>query len=250
MKKKIIVAGFVLASASCVFAGFMGSDGYADRVVVRDDGNGNAMWSIDASNDAGFGDGIADVTNEFWFGIMTDTHFLGDVNGDGYIDRIVARLDTTNDWWDYAVDFSTTDGFGDGVVDTAYNFGSSAHIPTAVVDWNGDGLADRIAVKVDPGWLSWFVCLTTATNGGGAFTTGAAYTNYSHGGPDHHVLGAYDLDGDGTVDYVVDTTPTGSSANWVANNGWSGTFGPAGVDGLFGDLNNDGYGDRVIVFEN
>ncbi len=104
MKKKIIVVGLVLASASCVFAGFMGSDGYADRVVVRDDGEGNAMWSIDASNDAGFGDGVADVTNAFGFGIMTDKHLLGDVNGDGYIDRIVAR-ENVGGWWDYAVDF-------------------------------------------------------------------------------------------------------------------------------------------------
>ncbi|RKX44165.1 MAG: hypothetical protein DRP64_07050 [Verrucomicrobia bacterium] len=252
MKKQIVVAGLVLTSASCVFAGFMGSDGYADRVVVRDDGEGNAMWSIDASSDAGFGDGVADVTNEFSFGIMTDTHLLGDVNGDGYIDRIVAR-ENVGGWWDYAVDFSTPDGFGDGVIDTDHSFGGLELIPTAVVDWNGDGLADRIGVRPHSGglYLEWIINLTTATNGGGAFTTGTADVVTSHGATNHVVLGAYDLNGTGTVNLVVDVNAGGGSfVNWVANNGWpASAFGPPGVDGLMGDLNNDGYGDRVVVVE-
>jgi len=254
MKMKIVVAGLVLASTSCVFAGlgFMGSDGYADRVVIRDDGSGtNAMWSVDASTDAGFGDGIADMTNTVGFGIMTDKHFLGDVNGDGYIDRIVARQNVGG-WWDYAVDFSTIDGFGDGAIDTDSSFGGLELIPTAVVDWNGDGLADRIAVRPHSAglYLEWIINLTTATNGGGAFTSGSADVTTDFGGTNHVVLGAYDLDGDGTVNLVVDVNGGGGAfVNWVANNWPASAFGPPGSDGLFGDLNNDGYGDRVVVVE-
>ncbi|RKX42491.1 MAG: hypothetical protein DRP64_09750, partial [Verrucomicrobia bacterium] len=125
--------------------------------------------------------------------------------------------------------------------------------PTAVVDWNGDGLADRIGVRPHGGGLyfEWIINLTTATNGGGAFTTGDADVVTSHGATNHFVLGAYDLDGTGTVSLVVNVNPASSFTSWKANNDWPAAgFGPGGVDGLMGDLNNDGYGDRVVVIEN
>ena len=99
----------MLVSASQAWAAFMGSDGYADRVIVRDAGDGTAMWHVDATSTAGFGDGMAEVSATF--GTMDFKHLLGDVNGDGYVDRVIA-IENVGGWWDYSADYSTATGFG------------------------------------------------------------------------------------------------------------------------------------------
>lgn len=237
MKKQITVVGLVLSAASQVLAAVMGSDGYADRVVVRDAGGGTAIWHVDATSAAGFGDGLAEVSGTF--GTMSHRFMLGDVNGDTYVDRVIA-IENPGGWWDYSADYSTSTGFGDGVVDTAYSFGGLGLIPTDVVDLNGDGRADRLGVQVGGGALEWVGNYSTP----GGFTTGSGDYFNTHGAPTgHDVMGAYDLDGNGSVELVVDV----GGGYWVANNGWQSSFGPGGIDGLFGDLNNDGYGDRVGV---
>ena len=48
-----------------VSAAPMGMDGYADRVIVRDDGQGNAICYADTSGPDGFGNGIAKVNGRF-----------------------------------------------------------------------------------------------------------------------------------------------------------------------------------------
>ena len=53
MSRKLIhLISFVLVLVyfdGQVSAAPMGMDGYADRVIVRDDGEGNAIWYADAS---------------------------------------------------------------------------------------------------------------------------------------------------------------------------------------------------------
>ena len=67
-RKLIYLISFVLMLAyfvSQVSAAPMGTDGYSDRVIIRDDGSGNAIWYADTSGPDGFGNGIAKVNGRF-----------------------------------------------------------------------------------------------------------------------------------------------------------------------------------------
>lgn len=218
--------------------GIMQADGYADRVIVRDLGDGTANWMVDATTTNGFGDGVADL--EGTFGLITDTPLLGDVNGDGHVDRVIARQNISGGFWEYFADYSTANGFGDGVPDTAFSFGGLTLIPTAIVDLNGDGYADRLGVVPGGGALEWVGDYSTASG----FGDGVEDYHELHGAPTHTPIGAYDLESNGNVNRVVDT----GGGYWVASsNNWQGTFGGGGIPYFMGDMNNDGYGDRVGI---
>ena len=64
-------------------------DGYADRVVVRKSSNG-WLWQCDYSGAGGFGDGTVD-TSYTGGDNLSDTPLMGDVNGDGFSDIVIAR---------------------------------------------------------------------------------------------------------------------------------------------------------------
>ena len=87
-RKLIYLIPFVLVSAyfaGQVSAAPMGTDGYADRVIVRDDGQGNAIWYADASGPDGFGDGVPEAVGGF--GLMTDIHMLDDNDEKDFKDK-------------------------------------------------------------------------------------------------------------------------------------------------------------------
>jgi hypothetical protein len=249
--KFLLVLAIVLSCCTFVQAVALGSDGYADRVIVRDNGSGGAVWYVDQSGQGGFGDGQAELVGGF--GNMSDKHMIGDVNGDGYADRVVARLHESGDYWNYFASFSNSTGFGSGVADLVGSFGGPGTVPYAVADLNGDGFADRIGVSISAQnnrnyWGS-------QTGDGGTFPGGATWTSF-WGGTNTSLVGAFDVNNDGIADRVdafgnnwrVDFGPEAGGFGDSAND-WTGYFGGTGdnITRLIGDLSDDGYGDRVLA---
>ena len=237
-----------------------GRDGYADRVVVADAGDGTARWSVDASTDTGFGDGVEDMAS--LYGLVSDVHLLGDPNGDGLTDKIIVR-DNGEGVWQWMVDYSSPAAFGDGVADDVSLYGTvDPHVPMAVADLNGDGFDDRYITDVVPGtFLAFRVDL--GDSGTGLMGDGAADHEYPYGGVAMQHIGAADIDGDGLADVVIDLDENQDEFPvWAADftDPWGGieemgdgqpdtiqTFGALGDTLLLGDMNNDDLADRVVV---
>ncbi len=248
----IAAAGGLLAQAAPAQS-LMGKDGLADRVGIRDAGlvggePGVAAWFVDATTPAGFGDGEDGIDASATFGLMTDVHLLGDVNGDGLVDKVVVRPDPGGGWLNWFTDYSTPTTFGDGVADRVEAFGGTNMFPTAVVDMNGDGVDEYVASFSGPGWTDWW---WKGGPGGGT----------SFGGPGVTPM-MIDLDGNGVADRVIDMGGGVSDPNWVSDNGppppgggfgdsavdWGpSSYGPAGAVTLVGDVDGDGHGDRIVV---
>ncbi len=243
--------GIAFLTAPEFAAGRIGMDGYADRVVVRDAGDGTAEWAVDLSGPGGFGDGEADVV--VLYGVMTDLHMLGDVNGDGLTDKIVVR-DGGDDTWLWMADFSTPTAFGDGEPDAVATYGAvSAHEPHAVADLNGDGYADRFLVQHTPDFHLYMVDFSAD----GVFGDGAPDDYASYGAPTMPLIGVYDMEGNGNADRVIDLDGTPA---WAVDLSFAGkmgdgapdviaTYGAPGMTLLMGELNNDGFGDRIVVID-
>jgi hypothetical protein len=239
------------------FAGFCfsadyycGSDGFADRVIVRDDGEGNALWIVDASTADAFGDGLGDLSGTF--GLITDYHMLGDVNGDGYIDRVVARIHSSGNylWWE--VSYSGPRGFGTTGVNASNSFGGPDMIPYAVADVDGDGTDDCIAVVYDASESRNYYVKYSA----GGFLAGTVETSY-WGGTNTDLVDVCDVNNDGVADRVDYFTGAGWRVDFGAGQGgfgdsqtdWAEYFGGTteNITRHIGDVNNDGYGDRVLA---
>jgi hypothetical protein len=120
---------------------------------------------------------------------------VGDFNGDGKLDVVVANAGSNN--------LSIMFGLGDGTFLNAINIPSGGRTPTQVVvgDFNHDGKADLIVVNQDSNAIS-----VLLGNGNGTFKDPV---NYSVGlSPVSLAVG--DFDGDGTEDLAV--------ANYNSNN--------------------------------
>jgi hypothetical protein len=248
MKKLIISVLLMVPAVLCQAADYYcGQDGFADRVIVRDDGSGNALWIAAASSQDSFGDGIGELSGTF--GLVGDYHMLGDVNGDGYTDRIVARVHSSGNylWWE--VSYSGPRGFGTSGVNASGSFGSPTMIPYAVDDLNGDGLGDCIALGYNAsGDRTYYVKYSD-----GGFLAGAG-ANKVWGGTNTETVGIADVNNDGIGDRV----------DYFGGAGWRADFGPsaggfgdsvADLTGYYGgdvtrliaDVNGDGYADRIIA---
>jgi hypothetical protein len=254
-RKLICSVSFVLVLAyfaGQVGAASMGMDGYADRVVIRDDGSGNALWFADASGPGGFGDGVVEVSGGA-FGLMTDVLMLGDVSGDGIADRVFARA--VGDSWIWVADYSTATGFGDGLADADVGFGGLWLVPHAVVDLDGDGIADRVGISEN----CWYWG-DKGPAGGGFGDAMADWGPNAFGDSGKPPIGMADLNNDGLADrvrnwwypdaicFAADFAPAGGGFG----NGefdWAEGFGAAGMLPFVGDVSADGYGDRIVAYE-
>jgi FG-GAP-like repeat/FG-GAP repeat len=162
---------------------------------------------------------------------------VGDMNGDGKLDLVVANRDSSN--------VSVRFGNGDGTFAPAVEYSVDNHEPTALTlaDLNGDGKLDLVTVNGgNPSAVS--VLLNT---GEGAL---APAVDYATGmGAAAVVVG--DLDGDGKPDLAV-ASSTGVS---VLRNTGKGAFAPAvdyatgmGASAVvIGDFDRDGKPDLAVA---
>ena len=181
---------------------------------------------------------------------------VGDVNGDGKADLVVA-----NNCADAFCDSSPGGsvgillGNGDGTFQTAVNYSSGGNDATSVAlsDVNGDGSLD--IVVTNSGSSSLGVLLG---NGDGSFKTAITYAS---GGPGSDSVAVVDLNGDHRPDLIVGTTCVGSGtctngAVGVLMGNGDGTFQtavtyPSGgqtVNAIaVADVNGDGKPDLVVA---
>ncbi|HSH02495.1 MAG TPA: Ig-like domain-containing protein [Anaerolineae bacterium] len=182
--------------------------------------------------------GFGDTAFQLFGGGSSYRVELGDVDGDGDLDAVVANYSAAREVW-------LNDGTGYlGTAPFDY-FGSGRGISLALGDLDGDGDLDAVIVnrsnELEQVWLN---------NGSGNFGSGAVDT---FGGKDTVDVALGDVDGDGDLDAVLAHDGFNDAEVWL-NNG-SGNFGAAAFDTFgngsnfavaLGDLDGDGDLDAVL----
>jgi hypothetical protein len=160
--------------------GDVDGDGIADAGIVTDGvtaygeaGNSANMvwgaWMSQGSPGVSYDFGSA-VNHSGWniFGdTVLHTPLMGDINGDGVDDRLIYDPAT----FMLHVDFGPANGgYGDGVIDqSAGVFGGAAGDQIALVDVNGDGYDDVVAIRDENqsgnDWFGMYVYYTDPVNG-------------------------------------------------------------------------------------
>jgi hypothetical protein len=227
-------------------------DGKADIVVanffVNDYSNVGALSVL-----LGSGDGTFQAPVSYSSGGYGATSVaIGDVNGDGNPDLVVANSDSS---------VSVLLGNGDGTFQAPVSYSSDGYGATSVAigDVNGDGNPDLVVAKTcqseecDNGAVS-----VLLGNGDGTFQSAGAY---STGGFRANSVAIGDVNSDGKPDLaVVSQCATDTNCNFgvvgvLLGNG-DGTFQPVvtygsrGYDAesvVIGDVNGDGNADLVAV---
>jgi len=184
---------------------------------------------------------------------------VGDVNGDGRPDVIVANNFPSYQNCDAFGVVSVLLGNGDGTFQepVVYNSGGFFANSVAIGDVNGDGYPDVVVSNAQSGMRSGTVAVLL-NNGDGTFQ---APVTYDSGGVDSATIVLGDLNGDGHPDLVVvnqcrnyGSCPFGTVSAFVGNG--DGTFQSAvsyGTGGKYvdsisiGDLNGDGKLDLVAT---
>ena len=134
-------SGFFGSSTDTAIVGDWNGDGNDEIGVVRNKADGSKVWILDMNGNASWDSGTDVVAT---LGESTDTHIVGDWNGDGTDDIGLLRhlpngskkwiLDLNNNLqWDSGIDLS---GF----------FGSDTD-GQVVGDWNGDGRDDIALIR-------------------------------------------------------------------------------------------------------
>jgi hypothetical protein len=93
------------------------NDGYGDRVLCKNNGNGCWRWEFYDSNSASFGNNLS--TNVTGGIFLTDIPLCTDVNGDGYADVLLGRSSSGNMVWYAKLRESS------GVFDSNWTWGNS-----------------------------------------------------------------------------------------------------------------------------
>ncbi|PYJ97759.1 MAG: VCBS repeat-containing protein [Verrucomicrobia bacterium] len=141
---------------------------------------------------SGNGDGTFQTAVNFRAGNFPVSVAVGDFNGDGKPDLVVANNGTQYNYSGNGV--SVLFGRGDGTFPTLVNYGVGKHpVSVAVADFNGDDKADIAVAELHSGDIS-----VLTGNGDGIFQ---APVNYAAGGPWFQAVG--DFNGDGKPDIAV-----------------------------------------------
>ncbi|HEX9112676.1 MAG TPA: FG-GAP-like repeat-containing protein [Terriglobales bacterium] len=175
-----------------------------------------------------------------------DVLAIGDVNGDGHPDLVVAN----DAAYGVASSVAVLLGNGDGTFQapTTYTFGELRASSVAIGDLNGDGFPDlAVAIASDNGHGG---VRTLLGNGSGAFQDSGSYAS---GGNDAVSIAITDINKDGHPDVVVANS---SAVVGVLVNDGTGSLKPPvkyraqGVSTDFltvADVNGDGYPDVVVT---
>ena len=197
-----------------------GPAGAADYWIVRNDAGGAGMsWWISSG-----------ATSERQvFGLVGDTFFTSDFDGDGRDDLAVWRPGPGPST--FYVQRSS-----DGVV-VIKPFGLPGDVANIGGDWNGDGFDDLAVYR--PGSPGRFFWTSLANSAGNSFTWGAT----------GDVPYSLDYDGDGRADAAVFRPSTGQHWIRLSVNGASvlQAFGASGDRVVPGDYDGDGKDDIAVA---
>ncbi len=111
----------------------LNGDGHADLVVAGFDGNTNAG---SVSVFLGNGNGTFQTATTYQTGSQPYSVAIGDINGDGKLDLVVANYLSNN--------FSVLLGNGNGTFQSAVNYNLPGAESFGVADINGDGISDLL----------------------------------------------------------------------------------------------------------
>jgi hypothetical protein len=243
------------STADSIASGDVNNDGFPD-VLITGPGLENSQVYLGVG-DGTFTPGVTVIVNDPYYDIMSQAGVLGDVNGDGCLDAIVA------DAFGY-VSIATGDCSGNfGTLTQVYTGDSNAAV--TLVDINGDGQLDIVTATAPlllPGCcgdLAGNMLTVAFGDGKGNFPYARDYVGTGMS----YSLAIADFNGDGHPD-VVSASPDTDTATVYMNDG-SGGFGfPQGewigLPGVgvlnapvsapsFADLNGDGSPDIVLLDE-
>ncbi|CAM9748601.1 unnamed protein product, partial [Ectocarpus fasciculatus] len=224
----------IAGDAVVVFAADLDSDGDLD-LLVGSYSNDWVRWYENEDGNGTFAE-AEDVTSDYGGAASID---VGDLNGDGSPDVVVAFQTTFQLTW-----FSNVDGLGGYSVGTdidAYNDGDEARY-VKVADLDGDGDLDVIMASKHGDRVTWY----ENTDGEGTFSDGFDISTDADGA---FTLAVADLDGDDDLDVV--SASAFSGLDWYENSDGGGNFSlgvslepaddPAGgKDVVTADIDGDG----------
>jgi uncharacterized repeat protein (TIGR01451 family) len=196
--------------ANSVAVGDFDGDGAPDLAVANVDGNNVSVLLNLNDGSGGFGPQTTFVAG----GVVAYAVAVGDFNGDGASDLVVAigLLGVAGD--DIAVLLNRNNGSGDFFPPTTYE-GLTPNF-LAVGDFNGDGAPDVVASNIKADLVSVWLNLNDGSGGFGAVTT------YFVGGGNSSVA-VGDLNSDGALDLAVSVVDEVSVV--LNSNDGSGGFG-------------------------
>jgi hypothetical protein len=257
------------ALAHSVAIGDVNGDGHPDLVVANEcqdysNCNGGGEVSVLLGNGDGTFRGAVSYSSG---GYTTVSVAIGDVNGDGHPDLVVANECYDSTTCDNGGEVGVLLGNGDGTFQTAVSYSSGGYLAQNVAIWdlNGDGHPDLVVAN---GCES----SPTCDNGGGISVlmgngdgTFKAAVSYSSGGIQPNSVAIGDVNGDGHPDVAVanycqnpstcrkDGFP--ASVGVLLGNG-DGTFqapvsysldSPFAESVAIGDVNGDGHPDLIVA---
>ncbi|OGP77592.1 MAG: hypothetical protein A2V86_17690, partial [Deltaproteobacteria bacterium RBG_16_49_23] len=244
----------------------MNGDGLPDRVVwdknyVWNPSNPQpSYWKVFLNNGSGF-----ESTWIEWFnpspsaavngnyirsydpygrGCLAD---LIDMNGDGLPDLVVKTID--NPWkiyfnngngFDSEITWTDPDSFAGYIQSTLPDPDWSATF-SALMDLNGDGLADRVIYNFQEGWNPWRVYLNNGNGFGSViyWTNAISWIRWQWGSATDHDV--FDIDGDGLADWVGSC-----GSQWGCDSFWSVYINNGPVPDLLSRVDN-GIGGSIQI---
>ena len=239
----------------------LNGDGKSDLLSVHTGTDGLYAYAAIGRGDGTFEPGMGGQLSSDNFGSTTAyTKLLGDFNGDGKTDILVATTGTAGLYAYVAL------GRGDGTflpatggIISSNNFGSSADYVKAVGDFDGDGISDLVAMTTNG---SGFYAYIARGRGDGTFEamTGGLIYSGNFGPASDYVKAVGDFNGDGKSDLVAMTAGAGGFFSHVAIGRGDGNFDTTGstlsssnygstntYTTAIGDFNGDGKSDLIAM---